>query len=369
MAARACSVAWPTCAMRPSWAAASELSNRAAQAPSPSRARATVASHRAAARALPASASGSPSMPGLGHPHAVELDVGQGPGRVEAGGALERELRGRHDEQAERARVPAGGHHHLVDVGGAQDVLLVAPQQPAVAVALGGGDHGERIPPAALVEGQRAGRAARGHAGQEAVGLGGGARLPHDRGEQGLGGEEGPGRRGPAHLLQQHRQLDEAAAEAAQVDVDGQRGPAQPAERGGQLLQAGAAAGDVAHHSGRALPGERRPRAVAQLQLLVGELEVHRLPLSTGRRRRARELSPTRGWGEHSERYVASRPHRMIRAIRAIRGGLTMWTTRSVDTTQPTVHIRGGGGLGSPTPWGLKGEDHGDVRGRADTSA
>ena len=187
---------------------------------------------RAGASALPASASGSPSMRASGTHTPLSSTLASDAGRVEAGVRLKvSSAAGTTNSpsvpESRRAATTTSSR------SGAPSTCCLwprssqpSPSRSAVATTV------QRVPAAALVQRQRAGRAARGHAGQEPVGLGRGARLAHDRGRTGSSRQEGPGRGGPAHLLQHDRQLDEAAAEAAQVDVDRERRPAEPGQRG-----------------------------------------------------------------------------------------------------------------------------------------
>ena len=171
------------------------------------------------------------------------------------------------------------GDDDLVDLGAAQHLPLVAAQHPAVAVAGGGGADAEGIPAPAFVEGEGAVELTGGHPRQESAHLGQGPGLPHGRDELRHRGQEGTRSRRPAQLLEHHRQLHEAPTEAAEVDVDGERRPAQPAELAAEALGFSAADGYLPDQPGRALTGEDCASAVAELQLLVRELEVHDVPL------------------------------------------------------------------------------------------
>ena len=81
---------------------------------------------------------------GIGNPHAVELEVAEGPCAVDAVDPGEGHVRRRHHEQAEHPEARRGDDD-LVDLGAAQHLPLVAAQHPAVAVAGGGGADAEGI--------------------------------------------------------------------------------------------------------------------------------------------------------------------------------------------------------------------------------
>ena len=171
-----------------------------------------------------------------------------------------------------------------------------SPSRSAVATTV----PGSQRPPSCSAS---ACQLARGHARQEPVRLSLGADLAHDGDELGQRRQEHAGRGGPSQLLDDDGQLDEAAPEAAQVDVHRECRPAEPCQPVGEVVAAPAPVGDVAHQLGRALACQCRPGAVAQLELLVGELEIHAVPLS----HRASPPGRRRHWigSWHPERYAA----------------------------------------------------------------
>ena len=120
------------------------------------------------------------------------------------------------------------------------------------------------------------------HLGEE----GGRARLAQDRRQLRRGGEVRRRRHDPAHLLGDDADLQEAETQPAIGLGHAQRRPVQPDERGPQLGPSPLVLVlvDGSHQRGWAGGVQHGPRRVAQLQLVVGELEVQVNPRSRGTR-------------------------------------------------------------------------------------
>ena len=148
-----------------------------------------------------------------------------------------------------------------------------------------------------------AGNGARGHAGEEALLLLGGADLAHHGSELGDRGQERPRGDGPAQLLDDDGRLENGQADAAVLLGDGQGGPVEGHHGAPQLLGGLAGLDDGAHDVDGAFLLEERADRGAQFFLLTRELELHRTPFPACRLPLGRPPAP-QGAGRSGRVYL-----------------------------------------------------------------
>ena len=174
-----------------------------------------------------------------------------------------------------RRRQPRDHHDLIHRLRFEHEVLRAVEDEPVGRLGGGGGETRQADPVTRFDEAERPGDRTLGHPAEEPGPLLGRAELTDDRCELGGRGQEGTGGDHTAELLDHDGELHRAEPEAAVGLRHRERRPAELDHLLPQRLGRGALLDDLTDERHRALAGEHRADAVAQLFLVFGELEFH----------------------------------------------------------------------------------------------